>query len=175
MTRLSCRRTCPDVALVRQRLLAAHPAVRVWEVGVLDDTYAEQLARPRAAAALGFTFAGVAVLAAAGGLFSVLGYAVRRRRREFGVRAAMGASPLQLQRLVIREGLAVALMGITLGTVTAWAGGRVLASLQYGVTATDPLSWTVVVGLLACTTIAATWLPARHAGRTDPVQLLREE
>ena len=172
---LRCRRTCPDVALVRQRLLAAHPAVRVWEVGVLDDTYAEQLARPRAAAALGFTFAGVAVLAAAGGLFSVLSYAVRRRRREFGVRAAMGASPLQLQRLVVREGLAVALMGITLGTATAWAGGRVLASLQYGVTVTDPLSWTVVVGLLACTTVAASWLPARHAGRTDPVQLLREE
>ena len=172
---LRCAGPCPDTARVRQQLQAGHPGVRVLEVEALDNVYFEQLGRPRAAAALSLTFAGVAVLAAAGGLFSVLSYAASRRRREFGVRAAMGASPVQLQWLVLREGLAVALMGITLGTATASAGGRVLASLQYGVTATDPLSWTVVVGLLACTTVAATWLPARHAGRTDPVQLLREE
>ena len=159
MVSLRCAGSCPDTARVRQQLRAGHPSVRVHEVQALENVYFEQLARPRAAAALGLTFAGVAVLAAAGGLFSVLSYAVRRRRREFGVRAAMGASPLQLQRLVVREGLAVALVGITLGAVTAWAGGRVLASLQYGVTVTDPLSWTVVLGLLACTTIAASWLP----------------
>ena len=172
---LRCAGPCPDTASVTQQLRTGHRGVRVLEVQALENVYFEQLARPRAAAALGLTFAGVAVLAAAGGLFGVLGYAVRRRRREFGVRAAMGASPLQLQRLVVREGLAVAVLGITLGTATAWTGGRVLASLQYGVTVTDPLSWTVVVGLLACTTVAASWLPARHAGRTDPVQLLRGE
>ena len=175
MLSLRCAGPCPDTARVRQQLRAGHPGVGVFDVQVLENVFFEQLARPRATAALSLTFAGVAVLAAAGGLFSVLSYAVRRRRREFGVRAAMGASPRQLQRLVLREGLAVALLGITLGTATAWTGGRILASLQYGVTITDPLSWTVVVGLLACTTIAASWLPARHASQTNPVRLLREE
>ena len=172
---LRCMGTCPDTARVRQRLAAGHPGVRVLDVQMLEHVYVEQLARPRAAAALSLTFAGVAVLAAAGGLFSVLSYAVRRRRREFGIRAAMGASPHRIQRLVLREGVTVALVGVTLGTVAAWAGGRGLASLQYGVTVTDPLSWTVVLGFLACTTLAASWLPARRAMRANPVRLLRDE
>jgi ABC-type antimicrobial peptide transport system permease subunit len=141
----------------------------------LEDVYFEQLARPRAAAALGFAFAAVGVLAAAGGLFSVLSYAVGRRRREFGIRTALGASPAQIRRLVLHDGAAVGLIGIAVGTVTAAALGRALASLQYGVTVGDPLSWVVVLGLLAFTTIAASWQPARQAMRVDPAVLLREE
>ena len=175
MLSVRCVGPCPDPALVWQSLGAGHPGVRVFDVQALEHVYAEQVARPRAAAALSLTFAGVAVLAAAGGLFSVLSYAVTRRRREFGIRAAVGASPLQIQRLVLREGLAVALMGVTLGTIAAWAGGRTLASLHYGVTVTDPVSWTVVLGLLGCATVAAAWPPARHAMRANPVGLLREE
>lgn len=84
MMSIRCDDPCPDPALVRQRLTTVHPAIRVHQVGSLDAVYFEQLARPRAAAALGFTFAAIATLAAAGGLFSVLSYAVGRRRREFG-------------------------------------------------------------------------------------------
>lgn len=170
-----CDGTCPDAALVRQRLIATHPAVHVDDVRPLEDAYFEQLARPRAAAALAFAFAAMAVLAAAGGLFSVLSYAVSRRRREFGIRTALGASPIQIRGVVLRDGLRVALAGVAIGSVLAASLARVLASLQYGVTVSDPLSWVVVLCLLGLTTFAAAWRPAREAMRLDPVILLREE
>ena len=141
----------------------------------LDSAFAEHLARPRAAAALAFAFAAIAVLAAAGGLFSVLSYAVGRRRREFGIRSAVGASPGQLGRLVLREGALITIAGIAIGSVGAVALGRALSSLQYGVAASDPASWALVIGLLVLTALAAGWRPAREAVRTDPVVLLREE
>ena len=166
---------CPDAAVVRQRLGAAHPAVRPVEVQPLDEAYLEQLARPRAAAALGFAFAVIAVVAAASGLFSVLSYAVGRRRREFGIRAALGASPAQMRSFVLRGGLAVASIGIAVGGVAAILLGRALSSLQYGVTLWDPVSWVTVLGVLALTTLLAMWRPARQAMRVDPVTLLRED
>ena len=175
MMSLRCSSACPDPALIRQRLIAAHASVRVVEVRALEDVYLEQLARPRASAALGFAFAAIAVLAAAGGLFSVLSYAVGRRRREFGIRTALGASPVQIGRLVFRDGMGVAVAGIAVGAAAAWSLARALASLQYGVTITDPLTWVVVLGLLGCTTAAASWRPAREAMRADPVLLLRQE
>jgi ABC-type antimicrobial peptide transport system permease subunit len=124
---------------------------------------------------LGFAFAAVALLAAAGGLYSVLTYAVGRRKREFGIRSALGASPGQIQRVVLRDGAIVAVTGIALGTVTAWAFGRLLASLQYGVTVADPVTWVTVLVVLTVTTLAASWRPARQAMRVDPARLLREE
>jgi putative ABC transport system permease protein len=147
----------------------------VNDVRLLDDVYFEELARPRATAALGFTFAAIAVLAAAGGLFSVLSYAVGRRRREFGIRTALGASPVQIRRLVLRDGLVVALTGIAIGAAAAWPLARALASLQYGVTMSDSVSWAAVLTLLGLTTLAASWRPARTAAGCDPILLLREE
>jgi putative ABC transport system permease protein len=175
MLSIRCEGPCPKVPAIRQRLAAAHPAVRVNDVRLLDDVYFEELARPRASAALGFTFAAISVLAAAGGLFSVLSYAVSRRRREFGVRTALGASPRQIRRLVLGDGVAVALAGIAIGAGVAWSLARALASLQYGVTMADPVSWALVISLLVVTTVAASWRPARSAAGTDPILLLREE
>jgi putative ABC transport system permease protein len=175
MLSVRCESACPNVAVLQSTLAAANPAVRVNEVRVLDDVYFEELARPRASAALGFTFAAIGVLAAAGGLFSVLSYAVSRRRREFGVRTALGASPRQIRRLVLGDGLKVALAGVAVGGGVAWTLARALASLQYGVTLADPVSWALVITLLAVTTVAASWRPARSAARMDPILLLREE
>lgn len=166
---------CPDPAVVRHRIVAAQPAVRVIHVRPLGDVYFEQLARPRAAAALGFAFAAIALLTAAGGLFSVLSYAVGQRRREFGIRTALGASPLQIRRLVLQDGLVVALTGVAFGSLLAWLLARGLGSLQYGVSLADPFSWALVIGLLGLTTAAASWRPAREAVRADPVRLLRED
>lgn len=174
MMSLRCDGACPDGALIRSRLLAASATVQVLDVGPLDDEYFAQLAAPRAAAALGFVFAAVAVIASAGGLFGVLSYAVGRRRREFGIRTALGASPPQIRRLVLREGIVVGAIGIVLGSAAGWSLARGLASLQYGVTASDPVSWSIVIGLIATTTVAATWRPARRAARVDPASLLRE-
>lgn len=175
MMSIRCGAACPTTAVIRQRVLATHRAVQVVDVQALEDVYFEQLARPRAAAALGFAFAGVAVVAAAGGLFSVLSYAVGRRKREFGIRAALGASPDHIRRVVLRDGFVVAVSGVAIGSVAAWSLGRALASLQYGVTITDPLTWTFVLALLGLTTVVASWRPARQAMRADPVLLLREE
>jgi predicted permease len=166
---------CPDPAQVRQRIAATAGSVTIVNVGPLDDVYFEQLAQPRAAAALAFAFAVIAALAAAAGLFSVLTYAVGRRRREFGIRTALGASPGQIRRLVLRDGLFVVVIGVALGAVGAWALARSIASLQYGVSVSDPVSWALVLGLLGLTVTGATWRPAQEAARVDPVLLLREE
>jgi putative ABC transport system permease protein len=175
MMSLRCRQTCPDGAVIRQRLRGISPAINVVDVGPLEAEYFEQLAGPRAAAALGFTFAAVGVVAAAGGLFGVLSYVVGRRRREFGVRVALGASQPQLRRLVLRDGIVVGVAGLALGSFGGWWLARGLSSLQYGVSAADPVSWALVIGVLVITTLVTTWPPARSAARTDPALLLREE
>jgi predicted permease len=171
---IRCAGACPDLAQLRKRLAGVHPAVVVGELGAAERGYDEELARPRAAAALAFIFAIIAVLAAAGGLFSVLAYAVGRRRREFGIRTALGARPDAIRNLVLRDGLAIAAVGVALGSVGAWALGRFLSSMQYGVSPADPFSWAIVLALLMATTIAAAWRPARQAMRVDPASLLRD-
>ena len=110
----------------------AHPELKVYDADSLEDVYLEQLAQPRGVAVLAFAFATVAVLAAAAGLFSVLTYAIGRRKREFGIRSALGASPAQIQTLV------------AIGVVVAWSLARAIASFQHGVSLNDPDTWLVI-------------------------------
>jgi predicted permease len=175
MVSLRCDQRCPDPAFIRHRLAATHPAVRVQDAGPVEEAYTAQLVRPRAAAALAGTFAIVAVLAAAAGLFSVLSYAVGRRRREFGIRSALGASRREIRRVVLRDGLVVGAAGVMLGAVFAAMFARALVSVQYGVTTTDPVTWSIVLGLIGLTTLLASWGPARSASLLDPLILLRED
>jgi predicted permease len=175
MVSLRCAPRCPDPAVIRHQLATAHPGVRVTSAGLVDDSYELELVRPRAAAALASSFAVIALLAAAGGLYSVLWYAVSRRRREFGVRAALGASPTRIRRVVFRDGLVVTLWGLAAGSVFAVLLARALSALQYGVSAGDPLSLGLVIGTIGVTTLVAAWRPARAAARVDPARLLSEE
>jgi predicted permease len=172
---IRCNDACPDAAVIRSRILEASPGARVWRVDVLEDAYLEQSARPRAAAALGLVFATIAVLAAAGGLFAVLSYAVSRRRREFGIRLALGAKPADVRHLVFGDGLRIALAGLAIGGVASWWLARAIASMTYGVSAGDASIWFTVAGVVAITTLLASWRPASRAGRVDPVTLLRED
>jgi len=174
MLSLRCGGPCPASGVVRRRLTEAAP-VRVQDLNLLDDVYAAQFTRPRASAALAFAFAATALIAAASGLFSLLSYSVTRRRREFGIRSALGASPSDVRSLVWRDGLTVTATGVVVGTVVGIAVTRLLAALLYDVTAADPLSWGIVAGVLAITVAAASWPPARTAARATPVTLLREE
>jgi len=105
----------------------------------------------------------------------VLSYAVTRRRREFGIRTALGATPRRVRHVVLRDGLIVAAIGLAVGTVFAIPLSGALRSLQYGVTSSDPLSWAIVLATVALTAMAASWFPARSAARLDPIVLLREE
>ncbi len=175
MISIRCAGACPNEAVVRQQVVAAHPAIRVVDVQPLAREYLEPLARPRATAAVGSIFAATALLASAGGLYSVLSYAVARRRREFGIRSALGASPAQIRHVVLREGAVVTILGLAFGTVASWAFGRLLTSLQYGVTLADPVTWVTVLVVLASATLAACWRPGRQAMRVEPAGLLREE
>jgi predicted permease len=175
MVSLRCEPGCPDAAVIRHRLASTHPAVRVQSAEPVDVRYAAQLARPRAAAALAVTFAAVAVIAAAGGLFGVLSYAVGRRRRDFGIRAALGASRREIRCVVLRDAVIVAASGLAIGSLFAAVLARSIASLQYGVTPGDPFSWSFVLVLIALTTALASWGPARAAATLDPLVLLREE
>ena len=172
---LRCAGTCPSEAQLRQRLVEASPLLAVQSVRRLDDVYAQDLAQPRATALLALTFGGIALLAASVGLFSALNHTVGRRRREFGIRLALGSSPGEVLRGVLREGVIVALIGVALGALVGWFLIRALATLQYGVRPGDPLTWTIVAAVLLGTSVAASWRPAWQAMRTDPAVLLREE
>ena len=175
MLSIGCAGSCPSLPSVRRRIQDVHAGLRLVRLGVLDDAYSEHLSRPRAAAALGGAFAVVALAAAAGGLLSVLTYAVNRRRREFGIRAAIGASSTQLRRLVLRDGATVAAMGVALGVGAGWLLDRAMSAMQYGVSPNDPVTWVIVVVVAGVTTLAASWRPAGQAMRVDPAKLLREE
>jgi putative ABC transport system permease protein len=172
---IRCDGPCPAEAVVRRQVLATVPGAVVSAYALLNDVFREELARPRAAAVMGSTFAVIALLAAAGGLFSALTYAVGRRRLEFGIRIALGASPWRIRQLLFRDGIYLALAGVSLGIVMAVGLGKVIASLEYGVTGLDPLTWITAVGLLSATTLGAAWRPARQALRINPVTLLRDE
>ncbi|HUL72598.1 MAG TPA: FtsX-like permease family protein, partial [Vicinamibacterales bacterium] len=111
----------------------------------------------------------------ASGLFSLLSFSVARRRREFGIRSALGASPSAVRSLVWQDGLTVIVTGISAGTIAAVFISRFLAALFYEVTIADPLSWGIVAGVLAASIAAASWPPARSAALANPVTLLREE
>ena len=171
---IRCQGPCPSVAALRQRLQALPEVREIYQAGLMDEAYAAELSRPRAAATMAVLFTGIAVIAACGGLFSVLSYAVGRRRREFGIRVSLGAAPSQVQRLVFREGLRLAIAGAVLGSLVAWVISRALASVVYEVSPTEPVIWVSVAIIVAVTTLAASWVPARRASRIDPAVLLRE-
>jgi ABC-type antimicrobial peptide transport system permease subunit len=144
-------------------------------VAAPETAYVEELARPRATAALATVFGVIAALAVAGGLFSVLTFAVAARQRELGIRAAIGASPRALRRVVYSDAARVGGVGLVVGLMAAAGIARGLRALMYGVAASDSRSWSAVVLVLIATIAAACWRPARTAANADPVTLLRTE
>jgi putative ABC transport system permease protein len=172
---LRCGGSCPGVDAIKRAIRELSAQAMVVRMGPMEAEYLKDLARPRAAAALAAIFAVVALLASAGGLFGVLNAAVARRRREFGIRVALGIEPARLTRLVLADAARLAALGLVFGVAGAWALGRALASLTYGVSPADPLTWIVVVGSLATAVVLAAWRPSRHAARVSPSELLRSE
>jgi putative ABC transport system permease protein len=118
-------------------------------------------------------FAGVALLLAAVGMYSVVSFIVRGRSREIGIRTALGARTSDVLRLVIVEGMSPALVGIALGTIAALASAKVMETLVYGVSASDPLTLAGVGATLALVALVASLVPAYRALRLDPVNILR--
>jgi putative ABC transport system permease protein len=144
-------------------------------VRTLEEIKDQSLVANRVQSLLLGIFAGVALLLAAIGIYGVIAYAVTQRTHELGIRAALGASGVQLRGLVFRAGMRLALIGLVLGLAGALALGQLLSSLLYGVGARDPLTLAVVTGTLAAIAAAACFLPARRATRVNPIVALRYE
>jgi ABC-type antimicrobial peptide transport system permease subunit len=120
-------------------------------------------------------FAGTAMLLASVGIYSVLSYIVRGRRREIGIRTALGAQTGDVLRLVIVEGMSPTLVGIAVGAIAALASAKVLKKLVFGVSASDPLTLAAVAATLALVALIASMVPAYRASRLDPVKALRAD
>jgi ABC-type antimicrobial peptide transport system permease subunit len=132
------------------------------------------VAQERFALRLIASFAVLAILLAAIGVYGVLSYSVTRRSREMGIRMALGAPVGSVRLLVVREGGRLGLVGVALGVVLAIGATRALRSLLFGVSATEPIVFAAAAALLVVVAIAASWIPARAATRLDPLQAVRD-
>ena len=120
-------------------------------------------------------FACVALVLAAVGIYAVISYAVSQRTREIGIRMALGAARADVLRLVVRDGMAPAVIGATIGALGAFAVTRLMRNLLYGVSTTDPIVFGIVVGALVTIAFGACYMPARRASRVDPNVALRND
>jgi predicted permease len=165
----------PLAGALREEIRALDPSLPLSNIRTMD----EHLRRATFEQRLLATFLGglglIALLLSTVGLYSVIRYAVSQRTRELGVRMALGAQPGEVARLVLGQGMILALLGAALGLAAAFAASRLLASQLYGVSATDPTVFAGVVVLLAAVSALASWLPARRAAGVDPMVALRSE
>lgn len=147
----------------------------VYEVGTMDQAMSATLARPRFYTLLVAGFSGIALLLATLGIFGVVSYSVGQRRREFGIRIALGAAGDRVARGVLRSGIVLAAGGIAVGAIGAAIVTRSISGMLYGVDRLDPATYISVALLLVVVAAIAAWLPARRAARVDPVIAMRAE
>jgi len=159
----------PAVAAIR----AIDPEQPVGDIRTMVQVLEGRLTSQRFSALLLGVFAGVALLLAAVGIFTVLSYIVRGRSREIGIRTALGAQRADVIRLVIVEGMSPALVGIAAGAIGALASAKVMETLVFGVSAADPVTLVAVAATLAVVALMASLVPAYRALRLDPVKVLR--
>jgi putative ABC transport system permease protein len=161
----------PAVAAIR----ALDPELPVEQISTMVEIRDRRLTSQRFSALLLGLFAGVALVLATVGIYSVLSYIVRGRSREIGIRTALGARTGDVLRLVIVEGMSPALVGVAVGAVAALASAKVLERLVFGVSASDPLTLVAVAAMLVVVALAASLVPAYRAGRLDPLTVLRAD
>ena len=158
---------------VRGQVDAVDSYQPVADVKTMDDLVEEEVGQRRLLVMLLGSFASVALLLALIGIYGVVAYSVAQRVQEVGIRRALGAQQADILRMVIREGLALALAGIVFGLGGAFALTRVMKTMLYGVSSTDPLTFAVVAALFLTVALAACYIPARRAARLDPMAALR--
>jgi predicted permease len=160
---------------IRRVVQGTDPDVVVTSAVPMQALVAGELAEPRFSAVLAGVFGGGALLLASVGLYAVLAFVVRQRTRELAIRHALGATPSRLRALVLRQAMLLAGTGALWGLLVALAGARLLRSLLFGVSPTDPLTLTTVTATLVAVALAAAYIPARRATRADAAAILRDK
>ena len=160
---------------IQRELREASGGLPVAHIRSMQQVVGESTARNDFYMTLLTIFAGVALLLAAIGVYGVMAYSVQQRTQEIGVRMALGASPQQVRRMVVVQGMQLALVGVVIGVGSALGLARLMNSLLYGVKPWDPITIALVAVLLSGVTLLATYLPARRASRVDPMVALRYE
>jgi putative ABC transport system permease protein len=160
---------------VRKTVVARDPSAALHWIATMEEALDQQTVNERFWTFLATAYAGTAFLLASIGLYGVLSHSVASRRREMGVRLAVGATAGALARLVIGQGLRLVSFGVVAGLGVAFVLGRLLEARLYGISARDPLALVASVFLLLTVALLACWLPARRAARTDPMIALRAE
>jgi predicted permease len=163
------------IPTVRRIVAELDSNIPVFDVKTQSQTIDQLLFTERLIARLSSLFGLLALLLACIGLYGLLSYGVARRTREIGIRMALGAQHQQVMRLVVQEGIVLALVGAVIGSALAVGVTRYLDSLLYGVRPTDPITFAAVALLLLLVALAACWIPARRAMRVDPMVALRHE
>jgi putative ABC transport system permease protein len=177
-TSVAIRSALPEgtiAALLKSQMATIDQDLAFSDIRLLQSEVDSNVANPRFRAILIGTFALLALVLAAVGVYGLISYTVTQRTREIGIRVALGAAPRQVLAPVMREGIVLALAGIGIGLVGAFAATRALSAFLFGVGASDPLTFSGVALLLLAVALAASYIPSRRALKVDPVVALRAE
>jgi ABC-type antimicrobial peptide transport system permease subunit len=163
------------IATARKRLATIDKTLPIFDAESYDELLRSTVSRTQYSWELVAGFSVFALLLAAAGIYGVVAFAVRQRRREFGIRIALGAPQREIVRLVLAHAVRLATLGVGIGLIVALAASSALRSMLYGVGATDFATYALGCAVLVVATLAAAWLPARSAGRVDPIVVMRAE
>jgi putative ABC transport system permease protein len=158
-------------AIVREH----DPLLPVYAVNTMEGLLDDVLVRPRFTAAVLGAFAFVALLIACVGIYGVMAYVTGQRAQEFGIRLAMGAGRQEVMGLVLRQGVRLVVIALSIGLVASWALSTLVSGFVFDIEPTDPLTFAAMSAILGGTALLACWLPARRAARIDPVEAMRRE
>jgi ABC-type antimicrobial peptide transport system permease subunit len=162
-------------AVVRSEVQAINKDVSVFSVEAMSERINSQIAADRIIAVLLSVFGGGALLLATIGIYGVVAYSVAQRTHEIGVRIALGAEQHDILKLIVGQGMVLVLIGTGIGLALSLVATQMLKSFLFGISATDPLTFTVVVLVLGGVALLACYLPARRATKVDPLVALRYE
>ena len=160
---------------IQRTVASLDPTLPVVGLRAMDEVFDEAIGRPRLLAQLLTIFAILALLLSMIGTYGVLSYMVTERRREIGIRVALGATRQSVLRMILGQGLGLTLAGLAIGLAIALAAGRLISSLLFGVSAADPITIASVVALISTVALMACYVPGLSATRVDPMVALREE
>ncbi len=163
------------IAAMRQQVKAVDPDQPIYNIRTMNEIRSDSVAPERLNLTLLSIFAGVALVLAIVGIYGVMSYSVTQRTHEIGIRMAIGAKPLDVFRMVIRQGMMLALIGVAFGLVGAFGLTRLMTTMLFGVEPTDPATFAVIAVLLTLVALFACYVPSRRATKVDPTVSLRYE